>query len=207
MISYIIFLLLLVVISLPPAVILFTPIKIKLLAEKKGLETRGEINIALPREATKIRINLTEKMVEVYFFRVRILRKRMAGEERKKEEKKKVDGGFPFRVEYITPILRFIYNATKTFSIKKFCLKLDLGLKDAYETGIICGYLYSTMYPLNAFQNVCIRITPCFDVPLLDGRVEVDIENKVVRLIPPALNLTSDLKIKEKIVNKIKDVF
>lgn len=206
MTSYIILLLLLMAISLPSAVILFTPIRIKLLAEKKGLKARGEINIALPREAARIRINLTEKILEVYFFGARILRKRMDEGEEKKEEKKKAKENFHFRVEYIKPILRFIYNTTKTFSIKKFYLKLNLGLEDAYETGITCGYLYSTVYPLNAFQNVCIQITPCFDVPMSDGRLEVDIENKVVRLIPQVFNLTSDLKIKEKILRKIKDV-
>jgi|GEM_PF-7088497 len=210
MVAYIIFLLLLIAISLTPSVILFTPIRIKLLAEKKGLEARGEINIALTGEATRIRVNLTEKTLEVYFFGVRILRKsieeKKKREEKKREEKKRVKEKFRFRVEYIRPILRFIYNAMKTFSIKKFYLRLNLGLENAYETGIACGYLYPMVYPLNTFQNTCIRITPNFDAPMLDGRLEVDIENKVVRLIPPAFNLTSDLKLKGKILRKIKDV-
>jgi len=53
MIPYIIFLLLLLAISLPPAFILFTPIRIRISAEKKRSDVRGEISWSAPLKVDK----------------------------------------------------------------------------------------------------------------------------------------------------------
>jgi hypothetical protein len=199
-------LLLIIAVSLPPAIVLFTPIRIRILAEKKGLETGGEIDITLPREATRVRIDLKDELFEVYLFKARILRRNMEKTE-KKAEREDRKRGFSFRIEYVKPILRFIYNSIKTFSIERFHLRLTIGLEKAYDTGIICGYLYPLLYPLNAFKNTDVRITPNFNAPTLDGRLEVDIGNRAVRLIHPLFQLSSDLKLKTRIIEKIKDAF
>jgi len=158
-----------------------------------------------------VNIYLIEEILEVYIFGVMVLQKSMSKGEKKdneiaKDKEKKKNKKFSFRLEYIKPILRFLYKSIRTFSIKKLNLKLTLGLEDAYETGVTCGYLYAILYPLNALQNVHVLVTPNFDTLVLDGRLDIDITNKASRLISPVFGLSSDIKLRKKLVEKIKNV-
>lgn len=198
------FFLLFVVVVFLPVIFLLAPIRIKIRAEKNGLELVGWVDLTLFWGLFCFRVDFRDRFFWVYFFRARILGRRMEREDKKagRKEKKK---GFSFRVEYVKPVLSFVYSLFETFSVERFRLRLFLGLGGAYETGLVCGFLYPLLYPLNLFRNTCIQVTPCFDAPALDGWLEVDIENRFVRLIHPLFQLLSDLKLKERIVEKIKD--
>jgi hypothetical protein len=67
---------------------------------------------------------------------------------------------------------RFLKGLAGAIRVRRFRVRLRMGLEDPADTGMAAGYLWSMIGCLDSLYPLDVRIEPCFHEEALEGEVE-----------------------------------
>ncbi|MBN1133596.1 MAG: DUF2953 domain-containing protein [Methanosarcinaceae archaeon] len=94
------------------------------------------------------------------------------------------------------PFLKLLEELFKVFKIQKISSDITFGFQDPYDTGIVCGFLYSTNALLyQKCKNCNYSINPQFMDTVFDFYFIAEVRLRLCSLFLPVLSFVSNRKV------------
>jgi hypothetical protein len=132
--------------------------------------------------------------LKIRWLKIRIIQRDIPAEQKNKEEKKEEKKERKINLEQLLKILNQLIDAfdyitplipafSRSITLKKVSLNLNLGFYSPVDTAMINGYIWSISSILNNIPLISISTTPDFQESKLDGSFELNLKLKLLWIV------------------------